>query len=394
MTNVLELRSVRGTGGGPEKTILIGAERHDRGRFAVTVCYLRDRRDEVFGIDARAKQLAIDYVEVRERHSFDPAIWSALLTIVHNRRIDIVHGHDYKTNLLAWLLARRTGVIPLATSHGWTGQTWRERRVYYPADRMVLRWFPRVVAVSSEVRATLVRAGATASRVTVLLNGIDPAAFRADPDRRERVRHALGCTAADQVIGAVGRLEAQKRFDLLIEAFAALRAEWPQARLVIVGDGSLRPRLEAQAAALSLGDACRFLGHRADVADLHDAFDLSVQSSEYEGTPNAVLEAMAMETPLVATDVGGTRELALPGAHALIVPPRDVGALRRAMADVLADPAAAQSRARAARARIEHELSFAERTRRLEAIYDALMVEHGRSPAAADAPRPLGAHGA
>jgi glycosyltransferase involved in cell wall biosynthesis len=141
-------------------------------------------------------------------------------------------------------------------------------------------------------------------------------------------------------------------------------------------------------------DACLFLGHRLDVADLHDAFDLFVQSSEYEGTPNAVLEALAMETPLVATDVGGTRELALPGVHALIVPPLDVPALCSAMAAVLADPAAAGQRATAGHARVEHELSFDERTRRLEAIYDALMVEHGRAPAAADAPRPLGAHGA
>jgi glycosyltransferase involved in cell wall biosynthesis len=140
--------------------------------------------------------------------------------------------------------------------------------------------------------------------------------------------------------------------------------------------------------------ACQFLGHRLDVADLHDAFDLCVQSSEYEGTPNAVLEALAMETPLVATDVGGTRELAFPDVHALIVPPRDTSALRSAMAAVLADPAAAERRATAGRARVEHDLSFAERTRRLENIYDALMIEHGRSPASAEGRRQLGVHGA
>jgi glycosyltransferase involved in cell wall biosynthesis len=394
VTNVLELRSVRGTGGGPEKTILFGAARHDRGRFGITVCYLRDLRDEVFGVGERAKQLDIDYVEIRERHSFDRAIWPQLVELVRARRIDIVHGHDHKTNLLAYLLGRKTGVIGLATAHGWTGDSFRERRVYYPGDRMVLRRLPRVVAVSSEVRDTLVRAGAEASRVTVLLNGIDPSAFRADPERRDRVRRALGYEPGDQLIGAVGRLEEQKRFDLLIEAFAALRPEWPRARLVIAGDGSLRSRLEGLAARLGVSDACRFLGHRLEVADLHDAFDLFVQSSEYEGTPNAVLEALAMETPLVATDVGGTRELAFPGVHALIVPPHDVQALRSAIVALLADPAAARARAAAGRTRVEHELSFAERTRRLERIYDALMVEHGRSLAEADACRPVGAPGA
>jgi glycosyltransferase involved in cell wall biosynthesis len=330
-------------------------------------------------------------VEVRERHSFDWRIWPGLRSLVAARHVDIVHGHDYKTNLLAWLLARRTGVLALATAHGWTGQSWRERRVYYPGDRLVLRRIPRVIAVSSEVRDTLIRSGANPSRVTVLLNGIDPAAFRADSGRRARMREALGFDPGAQVIGAVGRLEAQKRFDLLLEAFAGLRTTWPHARLVVAGDGSLRGALESHAARLGLGRSCRFLGHRADVADLHDAFDLFVQSSEYEGTPNAVLEAMAMETPLVATDVGGTRELAFPGEHALVVPPHDVEALGRAIGAVLADPAAAQARAARARRRVETELSFAGRTRQLERIYEDLLAEHGRSPAPSGARRAVGA---
>ena len=96
---------------------------------------------------------------------------------------------------------------------------------------------------------------------------------------------------------------------------------------------------------------------------------------------------MALRTPVVATDAGGTREVARPDIDALIVPPGDAAALVRAIAAVLADPSEAARRADAARARVEHELSFAERTRRLEGIYDALMAEHGRQqpvPARAD----------
>jgi glycosyltransferase involved in cell wall biosynthesis len=267
-----------------------------------------------------------------------------MLSIVRSRRIDIVHGHDYKTNLRAWALARRTGIIPLATSHGWTGTSWRERRVYYPADRLILRRLPRVVAVSSDVREVLVRAGAAPSRVTVLLNGIDPAAFRADRQRRERVRHALGFGPGDHVIGAVGRLEQQKRFDLLIEAFAALRSHWPQTRLVIAGDGSLRPQLERVAAGLGVDAVCRFLGHRPDVADLQDAFDLSVQSSEYEGTPNAALEAMAMVRRSWPPTWAARGTFPASRAHR----PRCPGAARCDGRDP-GDPAAADARERRAR---------------------------------------------
>src|SRR5438552_6314370 len=95
---VLELRSVFGTGGGPEKTILLGAARTDPRRFAVTVCYIRDDRDTVFNIDRTAAALGVDYVELRERHSFDRSLWPKLRALVRERRIQIVHAHDYKTN--------------------------------------------------------------------------------------------------------------------------------------------------------------------------------------------------------------------------------------------------------------------------------------------------------
>lgn len=389
-TAVLELRSVRGTGGGPEKTILFGAARHDR-RFAITVCYVRDLRDDVFGIDGRARDLDLDYVEVRERHSFDPGIWSQLVDLAGERRFDIIHGHDYKTNLLALLLARRTGAVPVATSHGWTGHTARERWLYYPADRQVLRRLPRVIAVSSRVRDQLTQAGADPARVTVLLNGIDPEIFQRDAARRERVRRELGIAPGERAIGAVGRLEPQKRFDLLVEAFADVRRTRPDIRLMVAGDGSQREALAGVTARLGLGDHVQWLGHRLDVADLHDAFDLFVQSSEYEGTPNAVLEAMAMETPIVATDVGGTGELARPGEHALIVPPHDRVALEGAIAAALDDPSAAWRRAVAARRRVEGELSFAERTRRLEAIYDELLEERDRGRRPPVESEPVGA---
>ena len=380
-TRVLELRSVRGTGGGPEKTIMLGAARANRDRFAVTVCYIRDARDDVFELDARAADLGLDYVEVRERHSFDPAIWRQLTSLIRARHIDIVHAHEYKTDGLAWMMAHRLGVAAVATAHGWTGQSRRERWCYYPADKAVLARFPRVIAVSSEIKDDLVRHGANANRVDVLLNASDASVFQRVEARRAELRRAMGYAEQDVVIGAVGRLEVQKRFDLLLEALATLRDSHPRLRLVVVGDGSLRSDLEAQAGRLGLADRCEWLGHRLDVADLHHAFDLFVQSSEYEGTSNAVLEAMAMTTPIVATDVGGTREVALDGLHAIIVPSKSVPALVDGIRQALHDPGLARARATAARRRVEVDLSFEARTRRLEQIYAEVVAKHIAGPA-------------
>ncbi len=373
---VLELRSVRGTGGGPEKTILLGTALTDARRFEVTVCYLRDTRDGVFGIDAWSKTLGISYLEVSERSSLDPAVLPALRRIVRERRIDIVHAHEYKTDLLALLLARLDGPIPLATAHGWTGHSWKEQRIYYPGDRWLLARYAHVIAVSEEIRQVLLAAGARPERVTTVLNGIDPAAFRRDPAREPEARATLGLAKDAVVFGAVGRAEPQKRFDLLIEVFAGLAATEPRAHLVIVGDGSSLPGLRGQVESLgALGARVHLLGHRSDVPLLHHAFDVFVQASDYEGTPNAVLEAMALGTPVVATRAGGTEEIAHNRTHALLVDCGDRSGLAGAMTTLAGDPARGRALAAAARQRVETDLSFARRVAKVEHIYTRLMYE-------------------
>jgi glycosyltransferase involved in cell wall biosynthesis len=369
---VLELRSVRGTGGGPEKTILLGAARSDPGRFAVTVCYIRDQRDAVFSIDSKAAELPVDYIELRERHSFDVSIWKELRELVRSRGIDIVHAHEYKTDALAWLLSKFEPIIPLATAHGWTGHSWRERRLYYPLDKRLLRVFPKVIAVSDDIRQEIVDRQDTPSRVTTVLNGIDHRRFRRDRSRQQDIRHHLNLREDDVVVGAVGRLEPQKRFDLLIEAAGALRTTHPTLTLVIVGDGSLRDQLSAQIARLGLQSACRLLGQRTDITDLHHAFDLFVQSSEYEGTPNAVLEAMALETPVVATNAGGTAQLLRHEIDGLVVPSGNLEALTDAIRAALDNRPGIAAYARSARHRVETDLSFDARMSAVEAIYTEL----------------------
>jgi len=366
--HILELRSVRGTGGGPEKTILLGAQRSDP-RVAVTVCYIRDTSDAAFGVAERAGVLGSEYVEVAERGSFDPRIWGALRRIVRERGIDIVHAHDYKTDLLALMLGAAEGIQPLATAHGWTGHSARERMFYYPLDKRVLRYFPVTIAVSSEIRHELLRCGAHPDRVRVVLNGIDQNAFRHRPGLERPARAQMGLSPDDVVIGAVGRLEPQKRFDLLIRACGELYRRMPSLRLVIVGSGSAGEELQAVARESLPRHAYRLLPHRTDVDVLHHGFDLFVQSSDYEGTPNAVLEAMALETPIVATAAGGTTDILEHELEGTIVPTGDVGALVAAMGHALADRERTRRQVQHARRRVETTLSFAARMRTVENIY-------------------------
>lgn len=371
---VLELRSVRGTGGGPEKTILLGAARSDPAKYAITVCYIRDRRDREFGPRTKAVELPIDYLEVLERNSWDPTILSKIRRVIREKCINIIHAHDYKTNLLALLLAHNKQIIPLSTAHGWTGHSQREQ-FYYWADKKILRRFPRIIAVSSQIRDELIRNGVPKSRVSVILNGIESQSFKRnpDPDKCKEARQILGLPSNSIIIGSVGRLEPQKNYDLLLQAFCDLCNRHNNIFLAISGHGSLRSHLESKAVELKLDGRCKFLGHQQDVALVHHAFDIFIQSSDYEGTANAVLEAMALETPTIATDVGGTAEMIRDRIDGLIIPPKDKPALCSAIEEVLDNREAAITRAKAGRAQVEGDLSFRSRMRKLEAVYTELM---------------------
>jgi glycosyltransferase involved in cell wall biosynthesis len=378
---VLELRSVVGRGGGPDKTIFAGASRADRQRFAITVCYIRAESDSAVDLAERQRQTDIDCVEIVERVSFDPRIWFAVRRLVHDRGIQIVHAHDYKTDALAWLLAYTDGVIPLATAHGWSGHLRRERFAYYPADKRLLARFPQVLAVSSEIRSELLRAGANPARVRVLLNGIDHQAFQRNTALEAAARERFGVRPTDVVIGAMGRVEPGKRFDVLVDAFARLRRDDGRLKMLIAGQGSARPQLEATIRRLHLENSCLLAGHCDDVVSFHHALDVFVQSSDSEGTPNVVLEAMALETPVVATDVGGTKELLAPGVHGLLVKRRDHEGLAAAIAATLNRPDATARRVRAARQRVEQELSFDARQAALNQLYQHLVdSEKGELP--------------
>jgi glycosyltransferase involved in cell wall biosynthesis len=247
-----------------------------------------------------------------------------------------------------------------------------------------LRSFARVFAVSDDLRESLVAAGADASRVETLPNAVDVETFRPDAAARAKMRREWSVGNGERVIGSLGRLDPEKRLDLLIEAFAVLAKSRPELRLVIAGTGSLAAELEADGRRRGVADHCRFLGHRADAEDVLRGYDVFVQSSDTEGSPYSLLEAIASGVPVVATAVGGTPALVRDGVEGLLVPPGDASALARAMDEALSSPEAAERRANAAQARVAAERSLTAREEHLAARYRDIL-DGGR---ALRAPRP------
>ena len=332
--------------------------------------YVRDGRDQLFALDELARSSAsttsrfLNGTHSIRRSGRPCAVWSAI------GESTIVHGHEYRPTCwrCCWPAER---IAPIATAHGWTGHSPRERYLYYPGDRWLLRRF-HWSSPSRSRSAVPDRRRCRALPVVTVLNGIDPSVFHRDAGNGWQCEPP-SAFPPPRPCSARSGAGPQKRYDLLIEAFLEVRRHAADAWLLIAGDGSEQAALAALVHRHGLESRCLLLGHRTDIKDVLRALDVFVQSSDYEGTPNVVLEAMAMETPVVATTAGGTEQLIDDGVHGLLVPPGRSEPIAAAIIRALDDPDGRQARACAARRRIETELSFDIRMSTVERLYGGLL---------------------
>jgi glycosyltransferase involved in cell wall biosynthesis len=248
----------------------------------------------------------------------------------------------------------------------------RRTPLYYRIDRLCLPRYEKVLCVSGDLVDECRACGVADRRCLLIENGIDTGDFQR---RRsvEQTKQDFGIPPSRLVIGAAGRLSPEKGFDLLIQAVDQLLRHELDVELLILGEGDDRPRLEKLIASLGRDDRCRLLGYATDPRPFYEALDVFALSSLREGLPNVLLEALAMEVPVVATAVAGVPRLIQDGRNGRLVPPADVGALTEALMDLLRDPHLRASFCRAGRRTVETSYSFARRTARLRAVYDELV---------------------
>lgn len=278
----------------------------------------------------------------------DPGIAWALRSRLREAGVDVVHTHNPLPLAYGAVAGRLARAAVVHTKHGANPD--RGRRLLL--RRLGGHLAHAYVAVSSATAAVARRNHECPSeRLHTIPNGVDLAAFAHDEEARAAVRAELGIPADAWVFGTVGRLRVEKNFPALIRAAAPLLG--PRARLVIVGDGVEMPKLVAAAAAAGASAWTVLAGARSDVPRILSAFDAFVMSSDTEGLPLGLVEAMAAGLPIVATDVGGIGEVLEGGRVGALVRAGDEPGLREAMAALARDPSAARERGRAARERSE-----------------------------------------
>jgi glycosyltransferase involved in cell wall biosynthesis len=253
-----------------------------------------------------ADQIEQDGTSVRDlgmRKNTELRALATLYRIARDGRYDVLHAHLYRAQIYARPAARLAGVPVVLTTEHSIGETHIERRkmsagvhLLYLASEL---FSDATIAVSDVVRDRLVRWKVPARKISVIPNGIEVDEFSYDPEARRHVREQFDIPADAFVIGALGRLDSNKRVDLTIEAAVPLLGE--RCRMLVVGRGEELPRLEAAAKSLGVADWVIFGGYQADSRAMLSAFDLYVAASEQETFGLAVLEALASGLPVLYT---------------------------------------------------------------------------------------------
>jgi glycosyltransferase involved in cell wall biosynthesis len=265
---------------------------------------------------------------------------------------EIVHCHGYKADIYAYLALRKHGIPLVSTCHNWL-DTDPSVYVFGVLDRIVLRRFAVVIAVSDAVRQRLRSSGVRPNRIEFIRNGIDTAPFASTP------RTSAPGNRRPLVVGLVGRLAWEKGIDVFIEAAGRALSDMPQARFTVVGEGPDRAKLQALIDTLGVASSVSLMGRREDMPVVYGSFDIMVSSSRQEGLPIAILEGMASGLPLIATTVGEVPSVVRDGETGILLPPSDTQALSSAMVDLLRDSEKCRRLGSAARQLVESEYSAA-----------------------------------
>jgi glycosyltransferase involved in cell wall biosynthesis len=379
---VLELVA-SGTNGGAQEHVASLLSTIDRRRFDVRVVSLSDG-------SAVARWRGLGY-RVDILHGQDDDVAAQLADLLVAWRTQVLHGHMHRGEVVgaraAMLLEARGRARPYVIGHVHSSR--RRSALDQALLRSLSPSIDRLVAVSGAIARKLARERPGGPSVELIYNGVDLARY----DRTEAcctLPEEYGFAPGTPLVGCVARLEAEKGHATLLDAWPRVLEIVPAARLLIVGEGSLRPVLEAQAQRLGLlGEECPpgsgvgtrharpgatvvFTGQRDDVPSVTAALDCAVLPSYREAQGLVLLEAMALSRPVVASGVGGIPEVVQHGVTGLLVPPRDPVALAAAVVRVLTDHPFADTLGRAGHNAVRERFDLARMTERISALY-----EHG-----------------
>jgi len=314
-------------------------------------------------------------VDMRQRPSFKPI--SELVRIIKEKKITLVHSQGGRADFFARVAGKMARVPYIVSTvampvEGYDVGRWR-KAVYIFLDRLTERYVDRFIVVSEVLKETLIKGHKIPPyKVVRIYNGIEIGQYRHDATYAD-LRKEWGVPSHVPLIGAIGRLVWQKGLTHLLQAMPLVFQEYPDTRLILVGDGPLQEDLRDQVRDLGIEASVFFVGFRIDIPAVLAALDLLVVPSVLEGFPMTTLEAMAMAKPIVATDINGIREEIHNGKTGILMPPADPQALAEGIKQMLKDRTQAKNLGTEARKHVEEMFDIKQQVALHEEVYEELL---------------------
>lgn len=325
------------------------------------------------GLLPKFKDLGIEYIPIpiKTKNELSPKIILSafkLSKVIKDNKIDIVHSHSRTTQVLGCLLDKLTGVKHISTCHGFF-----KRRL---ARRIFPCWGRRVIAISEQVKEHLnndFKVGL--NRISLVYNGIDTDRFkRFSVSDKEKAKLSLGLRPG-VVVGIVARLSDVKGHKYLIEAMKPVLGLYPDAQLLIAGEGKMKEELVRLTESLNIKKSVFFIPEALDTRTILAAMDIFVMPSLKEGLGLALMEAMASGLAVIGSRVGGIKTLITEAKNGLLFEPADTGGLKEAIITLLADPGKREALAKEAGEFIKNNFSKDKMALETERVYQEIINE-------------------
>ena len=294
----------------------------------------------------------------------DRRVVGKIRELARETQADVVHAHGYKADLYVYLALKASFVPTISTCHNWLKDGFLVN-VYGALDRWVLRSFSAVVAVSNEVRQTLLHAGVKTAKIRLIPNGIDLRPF----DGAAPTLRTLLVDSSTLLVGIVGRLSKEKGVDLFLRAAARVLSQLPNVMFVVVGDGPERETLETLIDELNIRDKVSMLGRREDMAEIYASMDVMISSSHQEGLPMTILEGMASGRAWIATAVGDVPTIVVNDQTGVLIPAGNIEILATELVALLGDQGRRKRLGDAGKLLVEREFSAQTMTNRYLGVY-------------------------
>lgn len=302
------------------------------------------------------------------KNAYDFRAISALVKLIREEDIDIVHTHGYKSDILGLIAARRTGVKCISTPHGFGKPASLKHRILISLGKFSLKFMDRVVPLSSQLVDEVKACGVSSNKISYIQNGVDLTELD-----DYIIDHTVPESGAKRIIGYVGQLIPRKNVKDLLDIFELLWSENNALELQLLGDGSEKVVLEEYASQLSSVGAIKFLGFRADRLQIMKAFDVFVMTSIDEGIPRCLMEAMAIRLPVAAYDIRGVDQLVVNETNGLLAAFGKKAELASQIRRILQDTDLARELGRTGREAIDLKFSGRRMAGEYKALYSGLL---------------------